>query len=335
MKISLRLAGCAVGLAALASTEALAQDDPAAFSIQVVSTFDYPGTGNQTRPQKISDKGVIGGLFVDSIGASHGFTLRGSTFSPPITDPNDAGALTEGRGINNAGTLCGDYLDSAGAFEGFFFSHNMFTNYAPEPTFTIVLGINNAGDFCGSEIPSSTGIQSAFTNIGGVLTDFTVPNASATLAYQINSFNQVAGYYNDANVVSHGYWRDSDGTIHAPIDPAGSTTTIIFGNNDSNLMVGRFVDGSGLTHAIVFRPPNKFIQYDFPGATFTSFNGINRSNMIVGRYTDPSSGFDHGVLWQLVKTGPSSSPSKILPLAPANAPMRAWTDRPENKNPAY
>ena len=110
MKISLRLIGCAVGLAALALTGALAQspESPEAFSIQLVSTFDYPGTGNQTRPQKISDKGEIVGVFLDSTGASFGFTVRGTQFSPPIKDPNDAANLTEGRGINNQRVVCGD-----------------------------------------------------------------------------------------------------------------------------------------------------------------------------------------------------------------------------------
>jgi hypothetical protein len=331
MKISIRLAGCAVGFAALAlTTGALAQD--AGFTIQIDSTFDYPGTGNQTRPQKINDKGQIAGIFVDgSTGASLGFTLRGTTFSAPIMDPNDAGGLTEVRGINNSGTVCGDYLDSAGAFEGFFLSRHTFTNYDPEPTFTLVLGINNAADFCGSVIPSSTGVQSAYKSIGGVMTDFTVPNASATLAYQINSFNQVCGYYNDANVISHGWWMDSDGTLHAPVDPAGSTTTIIFGNNDSNLMVGRYISADGATHAIVFQPPRRFIVYDFPGATFTSFNGINRSNQITGRYTDPATGIDHGILAHLVR---SAAGSAELPLATSPMPVRP-SQHPADKNPAY
>ena len=318
-------------MAALAVTGAFAQEQPDAFSIQFVSQFDYPGSFNQTRPQKINDKGEIAGIFVDgSTGASLGFTLRGSTFSPPLMDPNDAGALTEARGINNARIVCGDYLDSAGAFEGFFFSRGNFTNYAPEPTFTIVLGINNAGDFCGSEIPSSTGVQSAFTNIGGNLEDFTIRGASATLAYQINSANQTCGYYNDSGGASHGWWRDGDGTVHAPIDPAGSTTTIFFGNNDRNFIVGRYVDGAGLTHGILFMPPNRFIQYDFPGSTFTSLNGINRSNMIVGRYTETATGIDHGIILQVVKS--SSSPT--LPLASGPTNSRVSLQRADI-NPAY
>src|SRR6476659_2741624 len=141
MKTSLRLVSCAAGLAALALTGAFAQD--ASHSIQLVSTFDYPGAGNQTRPQKVNDNGDIAGVYVDSGGISHAFTrLANGSFSAPIDDPNSPTPFTEGRGINNSRLVCGDYTDSAGAFEGFFFSHGTFTNYVvPDSTTTIVLGI--------------------------------------------------------------------------------------------------------------------------------------------------------------------------------------------------
>jgi hypothetical protein len=42
----------------------------ASFEIDVISTFDYPGTGNLTRPQKINDMGDIAGEFVDSGGVN-------------------------------------------------------------------------------------------------------------------------------------------------------------------------------------------------------------------------------------------------------------------------
>jgi hypothetical protein len=188
-----------VSFTALALTGAFAQsrevpEVPEAPIITLLGTFDYPGTGNQTRPQKISDNFAVVGIFVDPSAVSRGFIMfSDGTFSIPIVDPNDAGNVTEARGINNSQLVCGDYLDSTGAFEGFFFQNNVFTNYAPEPTFTVVLGVNNAGDFCGSEIPSSTGIQSAFVNIGGVLTDFVVTEATATLAYSINPTNKAWG----------------------------------------------------------------------------------------------------------------------------------------------
>src|SRR5262245_4980285 len=335
MKISIRLFGCAVGFAALALTGALAQQqEPAAHSIQLVSTFDYPGTGNQTRPQKINDKGDIAGVFVDSGGISHGFTrLANGTFSAPIDDPNSPTPFTEGRGINNSRTVVGDYTDSAGAFEGFFLQGANFTNYDPEPTFTIVLGINNIGDFSGSVIPSS-GIQSAFVSIGGVMTDFVVTNAAATLAYQINDTNTSCGYYVDADgVTTHGYYRDPNGTIHSPIDPAGSTGTIVFGNNARNFIVGRYADAGGTTHGFLFVPNGShFLLYDQPGATFTSLNGINKRNTITGRYTDPSTGIDHGIIAQVVTTGPSV----VLPLAPpSSAPTQAVPQQAVPIAPAY
>jgi hypothetical protein len=334
MKISTRLFGCAVGFVALAVTGALAQS-PLAFGFQLVTTFDYPGTGNQTRPQKINTAGDIAGLFVDTSAASFGFTRRSNgVFSPPIADPNATTNFTEGRGINDSRVVCGDYTDSAGAFEGFFFSHNTFTNYDPDPTFTIVLGINNAGDFCGSSIPTATGVQSAFTSIGGVKTDFTVPNATATLAYQLNATNTSCGYYIDStDGLTHGYYRDPDGTIHAPIDPQGSTGTIVFGNNDSNFIVGRYADAGGLTHGFLFVPARgRFLIYDQPGATFTSFNGINRANTIVGRYTDPNTAIDHGIIVQLVRT---AAGGVTLPLAPPSAPAPAVPQQAVPIAPAY
>src|SRR5438034_10210546 len=335
MKISLRLVGCAVGFVALALTGALAQspESPAAFSIQLVSTFDYPGTGNQTRPQKINSTHDIAGVFVDASAASFGFVRFGNgNFSPPIADPNATSNFTEGRGINDSRLVCGDYLDSLGAFEGFFFLHNTYQNYVvPDSTTTILLGVNNAGDFCGSNIPTATGIQGAFLSIGGVVTEFTVPNATATLAYQLNATNQSCGYYIDSAGVTHGFIRDSDGRIRAPIDPVGSTGTILFGNNDMNLIVGRYSDAAGATHGILFVPPNRFVVYDFPGATFTSLNGINSSNLICGRYTDPSTGLDHGIIAPVVRGGAGV----MLPLAPPSAPTQALPQHAVVTAPAY
>src|SRR5260370_777964 len=225
MKISLRLVGFAVGFAALALTGALAQS-PASFGFQLVTTFDYPGTGNLTQPQKINDLG----------------------------------------------------------------------------------------------------------DIGGAVREFAVTNATATLAYQLNATNQSCGYYVDSLGVNHGYWRDSTGTIHGPIDPAGSTGTILFGNNDRNFIVGRYSDSAGATHGILFVPPNRFLVYDFPGATFTSLNGINRSNRICGRYNDPNTGIDHGIIVQLVR---HPACGVTLPLAPPSAPAPAVPQRTVEIAPAY
>src|SRR6516164_5833354 len=89
-------------------------------SIEVITTFDYPGAGNNTLPQKINEKGDIVGEFIDSSGVVRGFVrFSDGSFSAPIVDPNDNVGFTEGRGINNPRTVVGDYVTSDGNTTGF------------------------------------------------------------------------------------------------------------------------------------------------------------------------------------------------------------------------
>ena len=120
-------------------------------SIEVITTFDYPGPGNQTLPQKINERGDIVGVFIDSNLVERGFVrFSNGSFSAPIVDPNDTVGFTEGRGINNSRTVCGDYASPDGNNHGFFLSGGTFTEYdvAGAPS-TIVLRINDPGDFTG------------------------------------------------------------------------------------------------------------------------------------------------------------------------------------------
>src|SRR5437763_16035028 len=78
-------------------TGTFAQQASNAFSIQVITTFDYPGTGNLTLPQKISEKGDIVGEYIDSSGVTRGLVrFRNGSFSAPIVAPNDTVGFTEG-----------------------------------------------------------------------------------------------------------------------------------------------------------------------------------------------------------------------------------------------
>ena len=288
-----------------------AQQAASSGSIEVITTFDYPGTGNQTLPQKINERGDVVGEFIDSTGVARGFVrFSDGSFSAPIVDPNDTVGFTEGRGINNRRTVVGDYGTSDGNLHGFFQSGGTFTGFNfPGAAFTAVLSINNTGDFTGTFIfpPVQTEIQQAFVSVGGTLTSFSVPAAIATLAYDINvSKRLVVGYYIDSSGILHGYYRDSDGTLHFPIDPTGSVGTILFGDNNRNWVVGRYADASGVTHGLFFVPPNNFFTFDFPGSTFTSLNGISSQGNITGRYVD-ASGIAHGIIARVRGTPPTKA----------------------------
>jgi len=309
----------------------------ATITIEVLETFDYPGTGNLTRPQKLNDGRDIVGEFVDSAGATRGFVRAANgSFSSPLIEPNDDANFTEGRGINNSRTVCGDYLISAGTFHGFFLTGNTYTDYdVPGSLDTNVLGINNAGDFVGNFI-ASDGIARAFYSIGGTVTQIDIPDAPTfSASYQLNGRNVLVGYYIDSSAINHGFYQDETGTLHFPIDPPGSTGTILFGINDKGWMVGRFSDSAAVTHGLLFIPPRKFVKFDYPASTtFTSLNGINKKGYICGRYTDDA-GIEHGFTARATTTGSDAEieTNITVPASPIRPKIPSSLERP-NQVPA-
>jgi hypothetical protein len=311
-----------------------AQQAPHSGSIEVITTFDYPGAGNSTLPQKINDRGDIVGVYLGSGFFSRGFVrFSDGSFSQPIVEPNDAVGFTEGRGINNSRTVCGNYFGSDGNIHGFFLSNGTFTEYdVPGAPSTDLLSINDAGDFAG-DFSDSNGIFHAFINVGGTITSFSVPGAILTAAFEINNSKQlVVGYYIDGSGILHGYFRDTNEALHFPIDPPGSVGTVLFGLNDRNWVVGRYADSSGVTHGLFFVPPNNFFTFDYPGSTFTSLNGINAQGLICGRYND-ASGIAHGFLARVRGTPPTQEAGtklKALDSRPLVSPLdpspSAWGD---------
>ena len=248
-------------------------------------------------PQKINERGDVVGVFV-SAGVTRAFVrYSDGNYSDPIVDPNDTVGFTEGRGINNSRIVNGDYLISDLTTHSFFWSGGTFTEYEfPGAVQTDLLSINDAGDFTGGFVPDTSGIFQAFISHAGTITSWSIPGAVLTLAYEMNnSKHLVVGYFVDAGGTLHGYYRDASGALHFPVDPSGSTATVLFGLNDRNWVVGRYGDSSGATHGVFFLPPNNFFTFDYPGSTFTSLNGINDQGVICGRYVD-ASGIAHGFL---------------------------------------
>jgi hypothetical protein len=302
-------------------------------SIEVITTFDYPGTGNSTLPQKINERGDIVGEFIDSTGVTRGFVrFSDGSFSAPIVDPSDTVGFTEGRGINNPRTVVGDYVISDGTVHSFLLSSGTFTQYdVPGTVQTNLLSINEPGELTGAFDPDGSGVFQAFIDRGGTITSYSVPGALSTLAYEINNNKKLTvGYFIDSAGILHGQYRDASGALHFPIDPTGSVGTVLFGLNNKNLVVGRYADAAGATHGLFFVPPDGFFTFDYPGSTFTSLNGISQQGNICGRFTD-AAGIAHGFIARVRGTPPTSpagpamkanvSPSLVAPLNPS---LSAW-----------
>lgn len=300
-----------------------AQGAPDNITIQLITTFDYPGA-TTTIPEGINDRGDITGFFTDVNGATQGFVrFHSGDFSAPIIEPNDTGLLTEGRGINRSRTVDGFYSGGDGFLHGFFLNGGTFTEFnVTGANNTLVEGINNFGDFVGASDTSRTGL-SAFSNIAGVTTKIAVPGATGgSYAFGINRSRELTGQFTDSGAVVHGWWQDSAGTI-ATFDPPGALQTLPFGINNQTFIVGRFTDGTTFVERGFFFNTRKgsFVFFDGPGAVFTSLNGINADGLICGRYDD-GSGFLHGILARVV-TGPVNQ-------VPNQAPQPKQVERAVN-----
>jgi len=294
-----------LALCASSLSGGFAQEASDAISIQLLTTIDYPGDAVQTVPRGMNDRGDVVGTYTDSSGVTRGFIrFANGTFSRPIVEPN--GSYTSAEDINNRQLSCGWYSGSDGFAHGYFLDHGAFTEFDVEGADeTILDGLNEAGDFVGNY--TSETVAAAFSNIEGVTKAIAIPgDRGYSFAYVINRSRQIAGGYYDGTSI-HGWWQDSDGTVHAPFDPPRSLQTLPFGLNDQGWAVGRFSrkgeNQDGIGHAFIYPlGTQRFFVYDYPGTIFTSFAGINNAGLICGRYKD-ASGLIHGFLAQVV-TGP-------------------------------
>jgi hypothetical protein len=265
-------------------TEVLGQD----VSIQILATFDYPGVGNSTTAGRLNDRSEVAGFYRDAANVTRGFVRqRNGVFSDPIVDPDDTGNFTVANDINNSRLICGYFLDADdGFFHGFLLAGNTFTQFdAGTSVSTLLRGLNDAGVLVGST-NSSTQPDQAFISENGNTTFIVIPGAISSLGSDINANGEMDGIYTDGAGMTHGFFRDANGTLRFPIDYPGATSTSLEGINDLRWMSGRYTDNVGIVHGFLFIPPRKFVSFDYPGAVETSLNGINNEQILSGRYLD-------------------------------------------------
>lgn len=268
-------------------------------------TFTVPNQ-SQLAVEQINYGGLIVGYFTSTTGPVRGYERFPNGNLQTLIDPLDVEGPgghdpfipgeTYAEGVNDQGVIVGQFWDSTTLqYAGFFLYKGKYTTYnVPNYFNTSVIGINDdVTDFCGSVQTSSsfTSPIEAFVSDGGTVTVFTVPNAIQTQAVAINNFDQVLGYYEDANNVFHGFIRDRQGNLIYPIDPPGASTTafkgtVPLGLNDFGFISGHFWDSSNKEHGFVRAPWGQFFQIDFPGAKLTSGGGLNDFGTVVGHWND-------------------------------------------------
>lgn len=132
---------------------------------------------------------------------------------------------------------------------------------------------------------AATGVISSFSPAGAVWTDVAAINVDGI----------VAGNWDDANQVRHGYLRGLSTVIITVDEPDAGTqpndVTDITGLNDLGQVTGTYTCSNASGCGFVRDQYGNYTSFVVPGATDTWGGGINNSGVIAGGYT-PDDGAD-------------------------------------------
>lgn len=185
----------------------------------VFTSIRFPNS-DTTVATGINANGDIVGWYINKIG-THGFLSQAGTYTS--IDFPGAAAFTEAWKNNDHGEIVGRYRSSTdGKYHLFVLNNGAFTSVPDVPgsietapgAFSEDGGLNNAGDIAGNycshkscALFTSVGDLHAFLLSGGVYTTIDFPGAVETLAYGVNSSDDVVGGYVDSSGKLHGYLR--------------------------------------------------------------------------------------------------------------------------------
>ena len=302
------------------SQEAAATPDSATLAY---TTFEVPGAGtgeNQgTAALSINASGEITGIYIDANGLLHGF-LRPASGSPITAFDVQVSGLgkvlaTIPTAINTAGEITGSYADGNGVYHGFLRAANgTFTFFdarnagTTEHRGTYPIAINAVGIVAGTYTDDSA-VYHGFVRAGdGTITPVNVSGEGTapysdqgTFADCIDTAGDVAGFYNDADGVSHGFVRaPGTGAITTFDDPyaGGGHSKLAVGTNPTGIdtaedIAGTYTDVNGARHGFLRAANGAITTIDVPGAAVGTYDttfpfGINTVGAITGAYANAS-----------------------------------------------
>ena len=271
-----------------------------------VQTFQFQTIDNPLDPTfnqllGINDAGTISGYYgAGTVGhPNQGYTVAPPYHKDKFTPENVPGAVqTQVTCIDNLGNTGGFWVDSYGIIRGFIEWNGVFTNYAHgKSTNTQILGLNNAGTAVGLYSDRNGKFHGfALDQATGKFKPVNPPGATNVQATAINNNGDVVGFYATSPSNSFGY-IEKKGVFSTFAFPR-SVQTSVFGVNDSDQIVGAYVDQKNVNHGFLLESPLSHAKYttiDQQNSTGTWLNGINNNGQMVGFYLD-AAGRTHGVL---------------------------------------
>lgn len=182
----------------------------------VFTSIQFPNS-DSTIPAGINANDDIVGWYLNKKGM-HGFLLRAGTYTS--IDFPGAAAFTQAWKINDAGEIAGRYTGATdGKYHMFVLNNGTFTAVpdVPDAAETAVVedgGLNISGGIVSQYSSSqkcalfnSVGCLHGFLLSGGVYTTIDFPGSTETLAFGVNSYDDIVGAYEDTSGRLHAYLR--------------------------------------------------------------------------------------------------------------------------------
>ena len=150
--------------------------------------------------------------------------------------------------------------------------------------FTALVLASAAGAFAQPQRPVSIEVIASFDYPG---------EGNSTSAQGINDQGDITGSYDDANGVTRGFIRYSDGTFREPIVEPNDAAGFTFPRdiNNSGALGGTYADANGLLHGFLLSGTT-YTEVDFPGSDSTTIGGLNDAGDVVGDFTVPGDFFE-------------------------------------------
>jgi hypothetical protein len=214
-------------------------------------------------------------------------------------------------GINDSGVIVGYFgLGSAGHPNIGYEIAPPYTSYSsnmqPGSVQTQATGINNAGLTTGFWAPTNTGsdanfgfirepVGKNFSYISATDPATGVPQVDQALG--INNSNVAAGFYNDANGVTHPFTYDVSTSAYTTFKIGGAVNVAATGINDNNVVSGFYSTAKNSTYGFVRNMTGGVVtHFKVPGSTNTQLLGINNAGVAVGFYAG-SDMIPHGLYY--------------------------------------
>lgn len=250
--------------------------------------YEFVTIGPESSPYSvadgINDAGLVTGYYEDTNSVFHGFAWQNGEFKT-MDYPGAANTLL--YGVNNRGVAIGYYYDGTADHVLMYAVQSGTWTVLPDiPGYPLNqgYGINDRGLAVGNAFSSTAAVAWVWDQSKGAYSYLAVPGAAAytTSPSGLNEFNQVAGYYADADGNYHGFIEQAGN--YTTYDAPGATETFPDGINNLGVLEGQWDDATYTAHGFVATTSGYFQNVDYPGPEMTAIVGINDRLAICGGY---------------------------------------------------